>query len=638
MTPDDWAREHRVYPPTAGVPGPRRPELTPYKLAIVQAVASGNYKRIVDVCGAQMGKTDIELDIIGWRLDQRPCPILFVGPSEQFVEEQFEPRIMQLLDEAKVLRNKVARGKKMTKTRKTIGGVPLRLAHGSSSTALKSDPAGLAIMDEYDEMRRNVGNQGDPLLLVEARGFTYADFITMISSTPSVGPSDEEPDTTSGLAFWKEMPPEDIESPIWKLWQSGTRHHWAWPCPHCEDYFIPRFRHLKWPKGCTPFDAKTKAYMECPRCGCEIDAKHRDSMNQKGRFVAPGQKIDKQGNVTGDLHQTDVISFWTSGLASPFVTWGERASTYLEALKSGEREKQQVAINAGFGELWSAGGGELPERSEMTKLILPFREGDVPSWVMMLTAGIDVQKHMLYYVIRGWGPRGVSILIKKGILYGSTAEQKVWQSCDELVNENYGGLGIRRCLIDSGFRPGKKETVPEHMVYEFCLHHMNNCRPSKGRDTLPTGPVMMRKLETKPDGSRAPYGIDLCHINTDWVKLWVHERIRTPFDAPGAWFLNQSADDEYMASILSEARMKTPAGKPIWIEKSRNNHYLDCEALAYAAGWLELAQRIPGDHPITKPPEGFVSDDHPAAPQVRAPTPAAVTRTGPRIIRPRMGR
>ena len=44
----------------------------------------------------------------------------------------------------------------MTKTRKMIAGVPLRLAHAGSSTAPKSDPAGLAITDEADELMRNV--------------------------------------------------------------------------------------------------------------------------------------------------------------------------------------------------------------------------------------------------------------------------------------------------------------------------------------------------------------------------------------------------------------------------------------------------------------------------------------------------
>ena len=161
-----------VYPPTAGIPGPRDPYLTPYKIDVARAAASGRYRRVVDVSGSQMGKTDAILDVIGHRLDQKPAPILYVGPTKQFVTEQFEPRVLALLDEAPSLRSKVARGKKMTKTRKIVAGVPLRLAHGGSSSALKSDPAALAIVDEVDELVANVKGQGDPVGLVEARGDT----------------------------------------------------------------------------------------------------------------------------------------------------------------------------------------------------------------------------------------------------------------------------------------------------------------------------------------------------------------------------------------------------------------------------------------------------------------------------------
>jgi phage terminase large subunit GpA-like protein len=110
------------------------------------------------------------------------------------------------------------------------------LAHSGSATALKSDPAVLAICDEYDSMHDNPNNQGGPLGLVERRGDTYADFCCCVTSTPSRGRVDALKDEVSGLQFWQVAEPEDIESPIWQLWQQGTRHHWTWPCPHCEAY------------------------------------------------------------------------------------------------------------------------------------------------------------------------------------------------------------------------------------------------------------------------------------------------------------------------------------------------------------------------------------------------------------------
>src|ERR1700675_1692854 len=81
QNPDDWARDNRVYPNTADVPGPREPSLTPYMIPWARSIASGNAKIAVMVCAAQTGKTDSFLDIIGERLDNRPTPIIYVGPS-----------------------------------------------------------------------------------------------------------------------------------------------------------------------------------------------------------------------------------------------------------------------------------------------------------------------------------------------------------------------------------------------------------------------------------------------------------------------------------------------------------------------------------------------------------------------------
>jgi phage terminase large subunit GpA-like protein len=263
------------------------------------------------VFGAQTGKSECLLDIAGQRLDQRPGPILYVGPTKQFISEQFEPRIMALLDEAPTLMAKVARGKRMTKTRKVVAGVPFRLAHSGSSTALKSDPAVLALVDEYDEMRDNVNNQGGPLGLVERRGDTYADFVCVVTSTPKRGRVAAMLDPASGLSFWEAAVAEDIESPIWQLWQQGTRHHWCWPCPHCMAYFVPRFDMLRFPLKSTPLEAARETFLECPACGGVIGDAHKADMNARGRYVAPGQTIDSTGVVAGDPHDTKSASFWT---------------------------------------------------------------------------------------------------------------------------------------------------------------------------------------------------------------------------------------------------------------------------------------------------------------------------------------
>lgn len=602
-------------------------------MPVGRAINSGHYKRVVFVTGAQIAKTETFLDVIGQRADERPAPILYVGPTKQFVVEQFEPRIMAMLDGTPRLAAKVARGKRMTKTRKLVAGVPIRLAHGGSSAALKADPAALAIVDEYDDMVRNVKGQGDPLGLVEARGFTYADFCVAVASTPSVGSVDLQHDDRSGLDFWRVAPPGDIESPIWAKWQEGTRYHWTWQCPECRDWFIPRFRLLRWHKGATPAEARRDTWIECPVCSCEIREDAKVGMNAAGRYVAPGQTIDADGCVSGDPPDSSTVSFWCSGLASPFVSFGERAEAFLKATASGDQHQIRTVINTGFGELYAPGGGEAPEVIEVYKLKAPYRLGDVPDDVRILTAGIDVQKNRLVYVVRGWGARATSWLVAYGELWGATDQPDVWGDLSDLLEEPIGDKRIRLALIDSGFRPNKRDAGPEHAVYEFCRRHQRIARPSKGYDQL-RAPVVVSRLEVTPAGAGAKYGIELVRINTDFAKLWVHERIRWPQDQPGAFHLPEDISDDYCAQLISEARVKKPSGRAQWVQRSHENHALDAEAMAYSAGYLLNVQRIPPHAEPKPPPREPDAEAAPAVPDAfSVPRPPIVPRATPRMSR-----
>lgn len=624
-TPDEWGR-NRVYSEKTGVPGDRNPFLTPYAVPWGRDLASGVSALAVLVCGAQMGKTDTMLDVIGERLDNRPANILYVGPSKEFNTDQFEPRFEELLEQSKSLRRKRTKGRRSKKTLKWVAGVRVRLAHAGSSTALKSDPASLALIDEYDEMLRNVKGQGDPLGLVRARGYTFADFNMGVTSTPSSGLVDSEIDMASGLEFWKRVPPEDLESAIWKLFQTGTMHHWAWPCPACGDYFVPRMKLLRWPEGASPARAGREAYLQCPNpeCGAHIideregEEKGRTKawMNDRGVYVCRGEWIEfetvdgeRRPIVVGEPEDTNVRSYWVSGLASPFVSWGERAEELLSA--EGDPELLQTAVNAGFGELYAPGGGDVPEWKEVLKLVRPYQEFSLPEEAVLLTAGVDVQRNRLIYTIRAWGARATSWKITSGVLYGPTHERDVWYRLEDVLATRYGDrqLPVKVAFVDSGFRPGKPDQIPENMVYEFCRRNARFVWPTKGHDTQLT-PIRRSKIEVEPTGGASKYGLELMHLDSDYFKRWVHERLRWKDGEPGAWYLHQGTDEDYARQIVSEARIKTPSGKPTWQRRSRENHFLDCEALATAAGYFLNVQHIgrrterdDKDRPPSKEPE-----------------------------------
>ena len=534
--------------------------------------------------------TEFVMDCIGARLDQRPAPILYVGPSKDFVQDQFEPRLMELLDQAEVLRAKVARGKRMKKLLKIVAGVRVRLGFAGSSTSLKSDPFGLGFVDEYDEMMANIKGQGDPLGLAEARGDTYADFVTAIVSTPSQGLVETEIDPVSGLEFWAVGDPEIIISPIWRLWQQGTRHHFAWPCPQCEEYFVPRFKHLRWEKGATPAQARRNAWLECPCCGGVIENDHKPEMIAAGVQIAPGQTIEEAREGINEP-ESDTWSCWTSGLCSPFQTFGDRAARYLTALESGETDKIQTAINAAFGECYDASAdADVPAADDVLRHKLPYARNTIPSGAVRLLMAVDVQKFSLIYGIRAFGARGTSWLIDHGQLYGPTDQDDVWAALADLMMTQIDGWQIERVFIDSGFRPDKPNMGNEHKVYEFCRRWSWLCTPTKGKD-VQNPPYRVSKIEVKPDGKKALYSIDLAWLSTDFFKSLVVARMKTPLGVPGAFYLHSEVEEDYAKQVTSEARV-VEKGKPRWVQRSRDNHFFDVEAMLAAGGYTMNVQRI----------------------------------------------
>lgn len=606
QTPDEWGAANRVYGPGTGKPGQRNPHLTPYAVTFGRAFADPKYRRVVLVMAAQTAKTETLLDVIGERLDNRPAPILYVGPSKEFVTDQFEPRLRGLFEQAKSLQSKMIGGidgKRQKKTLKRVNGTTIRLAHAGSSTALKSDPAALALVDEYDEMLRNVNGQGDPLGLVEARGDTYADFTVGIVSTPSCGMIEIEYDEASGLEFWKATDDvKDVQSPIWRKWQEGTRHHWCWPCVHCGDYFVPRFSLLQWPKNATPAQARREAFVKCPHCGGVLEERHKAKMNANGRHVAPGQVVARDGTVSGDPAETSTLSFWVSGLASPFVPIGLRAETYLTALRSNESGEIQAAINSQFGELYIDGSGDVPPWEQIFERRLGYKSGTVDPAVRYLTVGIDVQKDRLIYVVRGWGAFATSWLVKHGEILGNTAETDVWARTDDFLQTPIDDHLIKLCYVDSGFRPGKREGVPINRVYEFCRRHRRFVFPTKGSSHVMLRPLVRANIEVTQQGGAAKYGLELMRLDSDHWKSWVHERLRWPQDQPGAWYLHNDVNEAYCRQLVSEVRVLGVNGKPQWIVRSRENHYLDAEAMAAAAGYQLNVQHLRGSSGMSPPP------------------------------------
>jgi len=570
-SPDQWANENRVLPKGSAEPGPFRSERTPYMLPIVRACYNPKYKKITAITSAQKGKTDSFLNVIGHRLDDDPTPILYVGPTKSNIEKVIEPRIMAMFKSAASLWKKLAKGKLSSKTLKNIAGVTLRLGWAGSPTELASQAAGLCLVDEYDRMQASAGGEGDVVELVDARHATYPDGRTAVTSTPTMGNVNEKTDPETGLTHWEVADKDDVQSPIWKLWQEGSRHEWSWPCPECDEYFIPRFSLLKWPEKSSPQKALKEAKVCCPHCGSLIGEEHKVEMNAKGVYVAPGQSVDTDGIVSGPEPDNDNASFWVSGLCSPWRTFGQRAKAFLDAVRSGDPERIQAVVNTGFGELYVV-KGDAPKWEEVKECAAGYITGQVPAAVRNLVAGVDVQKNRLEYVVRGFGEGLTSWQIENGELWGDTDQPEVWLQLEELLNKKWDGLPLSKMGVDSGYRTNE--------VYDFCRKHKGLAVPTKGHDYLEK-PYKASMVDVNVRGKTIKNGVQLWHFNSDIFKSWVHSRVEWPDDQPGAWFLPSDISEDFCKQIIAEQRVVKPSGAIIWIKVSKDNHKLDAEAIAY---------------------------------------------------------
>lgn len=521
-----------------------------------------------------MSKTEGMLNIIGHRMDDGPyVPALYIGPTEKLVKSISRDRADKMLRSTPSLWDKTARGQSYGISEKWIAGIRLGFAWAGSATELASHPAGLALVDERDRMVDDVGSEGDPVELTRARLKNYPGSKLGVFSTPTI----------------------EGASAIWDLLDSGTLHFWSWCCKHCKASFVPQLSLLSWPDGQSVDAAAQAAVVACPHCGGVHENRDKHNLNAGGHYIRHrrldereelpkgAQKVLEHYVVDHDPPKLSTASFWMSGLASPWASFFDIARTLINAYKSARQERIQTAINTWGGELFRV-RGEAPEWGEVSARRLEYPSLSIPSrQVQLITAGADVQKYGIYYVIRGWGAGMESWLLEEDYLTGETEYDNVWISLGQILQRPVKDMMIQRAFIDSGYRPGDVHRRPDHAVYTFCRRHPGLAFPTKGHDSQER-PIKFVDMDYSPGGGKiVKNGVRLCHIDTDYFKRWIHGRIGWPEDQPGGWHLHANTSEEYCRQIVAEELVIKSSGRPVWVRRSKDNHYLDCEVGATAA-------------------------------------------------------
>ena len=555
----EWSDKYRrLSAENSAEPGRWRTSRTPYLKEIMDAFTDPKVHRIAVAASSQVGKTECEMNMLGYAIDIDPGPIMLVMPTVDNAKDFSKRRIAPMIRDTKPLREKIAKAKSRdgenTVLKKAYPGGMLTMTGSNSPASLASVPARYVFGDERDRWAKDAGGEGDPWGLVEARTITFYNYKMVEVSTPTI----------KGYSA--------IES----AFNTGTQEYWSVQCPHCGEYNFIKFDHIRFEFHTNKIQGKTQYIVDdvmyaCPECGGA--STEQEIRKQPKQWIAKNPEAYKNG----------VRSFWINAFSSPWMPWKKLVLRFLEA--KDDPEKLKTVYNTLFGELWED-RGDLEDEDEMLARREEY-EADLPDGVLCLTCGVDTQDNRLEYEVVGYGQFGENWGIEKGYIMGKPSENDVWERLDGIIDRSYyfkngKALKISLTFVDSGGHYTQE-------VYEECNKRINKrmfAIKGKGGEGIPfTGP---------------PSKVNIVKDNKIIGKAWLYvlgvdagkERIMSGLKvrSVGARYSHfpnnedKGYDNLYFAGLLSE-KMTYKNNKWQWekLPGHNRNEALDCRNYANAA-------------------------------------------------------
>lgn len=546
----EWAdRYRRLSPESSAEPGQWNTGRAPYQKEIMNAVNDNECGEVIIMSSAQVGKTEIILNILGYFIDYDPAPIMVVQPTLEMAQTFSKDRLAPMIRDTPVLKSKVreARSKISENTilHKKFPGGHITIVGANSAAGLASRPIRILLCDEVDRYPTSAGAEGSPVELAEKRTNTFWNRKKIKVSTPTI----------------KNV------SKIESEYEKSSMEEWCLPCPCCGEYQPLKWRQIK-------FEDIT---MECKYCGerfTEVEWK-----SGEGKYIA--------GN-----NNKKVRGFHLNELASPWKHWDEIINDFKKAKdnskKMGSQEPLQVWINTALGETWEERGESVNENS-----ILRRREdfdSELPKGVLILTAGVDVQKDRFEIEVVGWGRGYESWGIKYEKLFCDMTKQSAWDTLEEYLQKEYyfaDGTGLLAActFIDTG---GLYTTD----TYKF-LKNMNrkqrNIFGIKGMGGM--GLPLLYKSSVNNSEK-----VKIFILGVDSGKEMIMSRLGIKEPSSGYCHFPKSVekgyDEEYFKGLTSEQRViknkKNGGGELIWVKKSNSVRNEPLDIRNYATAAVEL--------------------------------------------------
>jgi len=578
LTVTEWAeKRRRLSTESSAEPGPWRTTRTPYLREPMNAFTDPRVRRIVMASASQVGKSELELNIIGYIIDEDPGSILFVHPTTIDAKEFSKLRIAPEIRDCPTLRRKVAAPKSRdsgnTVLQKTYPGGILTMCGSTEAHALASKPIRYVLGDERDRWATSAGNEGDPWGLAMARQTTFYNAHAVWGLAMA-----RQTTFYNAKAVEVSTPTVKNASAIADSYAEGTMERWKSKCPHCGEYHEIQWKDIRYEYETREVNKKktykVKSIMYvCPGCAAVSD--EITMKRQPARWEADNPDAYAQG----------VRSFWLNAFVSQWASWESIILKFLNAV--GNSRKLQVVYNTCFGELWEDRGDLEDEDSLMAR-----REkylAELPDGVLVLTAGVDTQDNRMEYEVVGHGHFGETWGIERGVVMGRPDDDATWTKLDEVLFDRVfhfeDGLGLRLSMsfVDEGghFTQDVRRQCRARIGKKvFCIKGM------PGPDKPYTAPPKQMKIivNQKAVGTCWQY-----QIGVDSGKVMIMDNLAVKI--PGSKFCHFPKRDDYgpgfFAGLLSERLEYDAEKKQPWVWKKipghERNEALDCRNYALAA-------------------------------------------------------
>lgn len=553
LTLSQWSDQYAFIPKEAGAfPGRFRTDFAEYQRGIQDAITDPNIETVVLMMCSQSGKSQIQMNAVGYYSHWEPSPMIFVQATLGEAEKFSKNRIAKTIRDTPVLRDLYpsprARDSGNTLLNKEFIGGVLILVGANSPAGLASMPIRIAFMDEVDRWEESAGTEGDPADLVDRRLTTFWNRKKIMASTPVI----------------------KDHSRIEKAEQSSDQRRYFVPCPHCREMQTLEWKRLKWrTESDGPHDRPRVVdyYYVCVN-GCEIRERTKRDMIRAGEW-----------RTTARSHDGKTAGFQLNALYSPVLDWIKLIHEWIEA--KGSLERRKTFINTRLAETWEIKGTgadvhELEKRKENYSELLP--EG-----VLFLTAGVDTQDDRLECSIIGWGMDDERWVIDHRIFRGDpslpdTDNDSPWaQLRRHLMQDRDHILGMTMhpvcTLIDSGGHHTER-------VYEFTRkHRARRWYASIGRAGI--GKALVN------DGNKVgPHKTLLYSVGVDTAKEDLFTSFRVAEPGPSYCHFSSTLSGDYFLQVTAEKLVKTTRDFVTamqWVKTRERNEALDCFVYARAA-------------------------------------------------------